>query len=86
MEKVLEYYAGKVDFNECYKFEGEKRLNKCAELNQKIRDLIWDALPKDLSDNEKRIEMIRIFYERDFTPEKFEMWLTIMRKEYGLIS
>ena len=84
MENIVEYYTKKVDFTVAQGLEGVKCLEKTCELIDKVRSLIWDALPNDLSENEKKLEMLKIFYERDFTPENFEKWLTIMRKAYGL--
>jgi len=81
MENIVEYYAKKVDFTVAKGLSGPECLYICCQLSDKVRSLIWDALPKDLSHKEKKIEMLKIMYERDFSPEKFEKFLN-RYKEY----
>lgn len=81
MQNIVEYYAKKVDFTVAAGLPGPECLYICCQLSDKVRSLIWNALPQDLPDKDKKIEMLKIMYERDFTKEKFEIFLN-RYKEY----
>jgi hypothetical protein len=58
-----------------------KRLEMASGMFESGKALMQIGLPKGLSEKEKKLEMFKRFYQHDFAPEKFEMWLK-MYKDY----
>lgn len=59
----------------------ENRLLMTTEMFDAAKELIRASLPQELSEKEKKIEVVRRLYEQDFTKEKFEKFLNSY-KEY----
>ncbi len=53
----------------------EKRVIMATEMFDAVKELIRASLPIDLSEKEKKIEVIKRLYEQDFTPDKFQIFL-----------
>ncbi|MBN8568139.1 MAG: hypothetical protein J0M18_00795 [Ignavibacteria bacterium] len=80
MNDTLPYIQKKYD-EMIMELPWEKRLIMATEMFDAAKELIKASLSQELSEKEKKIEVVRRLYEQDFKKEKLEKFLNSY-KEY----